>query len=226
MKPLNNDDSKRLFMKRTFGHKDDCPLELKETSDDILRKCDGLPLAIVNIASLLATKRPSKEEWEGVHKSIGSTLEQDHELGVVKNILFLSYYDLPYYLKICLLDLSIFPEDYQIDRLRLIRRWMAEGLIIEQQGRSMEDTGESYISELINKNMIQPVGIDYSGRPRACRVHDIMLDLIVSLSTKENFATILGSQKLTLANKIRRLSIHGDCEERKLWQGIDGLRHT
>ncbi|CAL5002274.1 unnamed protein product [Urochloa decumbens] len=227
MKPLDNDDSKRLFMKRTFGHEDDCPLELQEITDDILRKCDGLPLAIVNIASLLATKQPSKKEWEGVHKSIGSTLEQDQELGVVKGILFLSYYDLPYYLKICLLDLSIFPGDHQIDRLRLIRRWMAEGLIIEQQGRSLEDTGESYISELINKNMIQPVGIDYSGRPRACRVHGIMLDLIVSLSTKENFATILDNQKLThSAYKIRRLSIHGNCEERKLCQGTDGLRHT
>jgi len=226
MKPLDNDDSKRLFMKRTFGHEDDCPFELKEITDDILRKCDGLPLAIVNIASLLATKRPSKKEWEGVHKSIGSAFEQDQEFGVVKSILFLSYYDLPCYLKTCLLDLSIFPEDHQIDRLCLIRRWMAEGLIIEQYGRSMEDIGESYISELINKNMIQPVGIDYSGRPRACRVHDIMLSLIVSLSAKENFATILDNQKLTpSAHKIRRLSIHGNCEE-KLWQSTDGLRHT
>jgi len=80
MKPLDNDDSKRLFMKRTFGHEDDCPFELKEITDDILRKCDGLPLAIVNIASLLATKRPSKKEWEGVHKSIGSAFEQDQSL--------------------------------------------------------------------------------------------------------------------------------------------------
>ena len=30
----------------------------------------------------------------------------------------------------------------------------------------MEDTGENYISELINRNMIEVVDIDYSGRPR------------------------------------------------------------
>jgi hypothetical protein len=44
----------------------------------------------------------------------------------------------------------------------LIRRW----------------TAENYINELINRNMIQPVDINYSGRPRACRVHDIMHDPI------------------------------------------------
>ena len=30
----------------------------------------------------------------------------------------------------------------------------------------MEDTGENYISDLINRNMIEVVDIDYSGRPR------------------------------------------------------------
>jgi hypothetical protein len=62
---------------------------------------------------------------------------------------------------------------------------MAEGFIIEQRGQSLEDTGENYISELNNRNMIEAVDIDYSGRPRACRVHDIMHDLIISLSTKK-----------------------------------------
>ncbi|OEL30039.1 Disease resistance protein RPM1 [Dichanthelium oligosanthes] len=227
MKPLDSNDSKRLFLKRTFSHEDNCPSELKDITDDILRKCDGLPLAIVNIASLLATKETSKQEWERVKNSLCSALEQDGELEVVKKILFFSYYDLPHYLKICLLDLSIFPEDYAIDRLRLIRRWMAEGFIIEQRGQCLEDTGENYISELINRNMIQPVNTDYSGRPKACRVHDIMLDLIISLSTKENFVTIMDDQKLTpSAHKMRRISIQGNSEERKLWQGNSDLSHV
>ncbi|CAL5006448.1 unnamed protein product [Urochloa decumbens] len=228
MKPLDADHSKRLFLKRIFDHEAvDFPQELKEVTDDILKKCGGLPLAIVNIASLLATKRPSKKEWERVRCSLGSALEQDVELEVVKKILFLSYYDLPHYLKICLLDLSMFPEDYEIDCLRLIRRWMVEGFIIEQRGESLEDTGENYINELVNRNMIQPVQIDYNGRPRAVRVHDIMHDLIILLSTKENFATILNAQRLApSSNKIRRLSIHANCKERNVWQGTSVLSHV
>ncbi|KAJ1268392.1 hypothetical protein BS78_07G131400 [Paspalum vaginatum] len=224
MMPLNSDDSKSLFLKRIFYNKDDCPLELKEVTDDILRKCHGLPLAIVNIASLLATKPISKREWERVRNSLGSALEQDHELELVKKILFLSYCDLPHYLKICFLDLSIFPEDHMIGRLCLIRRWIAEGFIVEQQGQRLEDTAENYFSELINRNMIKPVGTDYSGRPRACQVHDIMLDLIISLSVKENFVTIVADHKLTpLTNKIRRLSLQGNCREQSIWLGMNNL---
>ncbi|CAO2188106.1 unnamed protein product [Urochloa humidicola] len=226
MKHLDNDDSRRLFLKRVF-YEGDCLLELKEVINDILRKCDGLPLAIVNIASLLANIPTSKTQWERVRNSLFSALKQHDELEVVKRILLLSYYDLPHYLKICLLDLSMFPEDHEIDRLRLIRRWMAEGFIVQQRGQCLEDTGENYINELINRNMIQPVDINYSGRPRACRVHDIMHDLIISISLKENFATIIDNHKPSpLAYKIRRLTIVGNCEEQNLWQGTNILSHV
>ncbi|TVU06444.1 hypothetical protein EJB05_49661, partial [Eragrostis curvula] len=227
MKPLNSDDSKSLFLKRIFDRKDDCPLELEEVTGDILRKCQGLPLAIVNIASLLATKPTSKQEWERVRNSLGSALQKDHELEVVKRILSLSYYDLPHYLKICFLDLSKFPEDHVIGRLCLIRRWIAEGLIVEQRGQHVEDTAENYFSELINRNMIEPVDTDYSGRPRACRVHDIMLDLIISLSIQENFVTIVGDRNLTHStNKIRRLSIQGNMEDQSLCLGSNSLSNV
>lgn len=227
MKPLGSDDSKRLFLKRIFDYEGDCPPELKQVTDDILKKCDGLPLAIVNIASLLATKPNTKQEWERVRNSLCSALEQDHELEAVQRILFLSYYDLPHYLKICLLDLSLFPEDCEIDRERLIWRWTAEGFIVEQRGQCLKDTGENYFSELINRNMIQPVDVDYSGIPRACRVHDIMLDLLISLSAKENFVTILVDEKLTRpANKIRRLSLQGKCEKQSISPGTNRLSHV
>jgi hypothetical protein len=44
MKPLSVADSKKLFFKRIFGSEEKCPWILKEASEDILRKCEGLPL--------------------------------------------------------------------------------------------------------------------------------------------------------------------------------------
>jgi disease resistance protein RPM1 len=55
-KPLQEHDSQRLFQNRIFGLGNECPENLKEVSDKILKKCGGLPLAIIAISSLLANK--------------------------------------------------------------------------------------------------------------------------------------------------------------------------
>jgi hypothetical protein len=100
IEPLNESDSKLLFFKRIFGDKEGCPPQLKEVSDQILKKCCGSPLAIISIASLLASKPVLlKEQWEKLLISIGSALEKNPDLEGLKQILSLSYYDLPYHLK-------------------------------------------------------------------------------------------------------------------------------
>lgn len=54
MKPLSDKESRLLFNKRIFESENGCPDELEEVSKDIL-KCGGVPLAIITIASLLAS---------------------------------------------------------------------------------------------------------------------------------------------------------------------------
>ncbi|XP_021317581.1 uncharacterized protein LOC8068739 [Sorghum bicolor] len=114
LKPLSHDYSKKLFYERIFGHEDSCYPELKEISEKILRKCYGVPLAIITIASLLANKPRNINQWDIVHSSIGSGTEKFPSIESMRQILSISYYDLPSHLKPCLLYLSIFPEDYTI----------------------------------------------------------------------------------------------------------------
>ncbi|VAI52051.1 unnamed protein product [Triticum turgidum subsp. durum] len=47
IKPLNMVHSRQLFYGRLFNSKENCPAYLEEVSDQILAKCDGLPLAII-----------------------------------------------------------------------------------------------------------------------------------------------------------------------------------
>ncbi|WVZ90775.1 hypothetical protein U9M48_037043 [Paspalum notatum var. saurae] len=213
--PLSTDSSKCLFFKRIFGSEDICPPQLEEVSNGILEKCSGSPLAIVTIASLLANKVSTKQEWDRIYNSIGSTLEKDPDVEEMRRILSLSYDDLPHHLKTCLLYLSIFPEDYEIDRDQLVKRWIAEGFINMEGEQDLEEIGENYFNDLINRSMIQPLKIECDGRVDSCRVHDMILDLLISKSSEENFASFFGdkNQKLVLHRKVRRLSLKYYSEE-------------
>nr|CAB3462240.1 unnamed protein product [Digitaria exilis] len=190
LKPLTPESSKVLFYRRIFDSEEKCPRQILQVSNKILKKCGGVPLAIITISSLLAIK-DNITEWQEVCDSIGSGVENNPDMNDMRKVLSLSYYDLPSHLKTCLLYLSIFPEDYQIRKNKLIRRWIAEDFIQhEKHGDNLFEIGERYFNELINRSMMEPALLDEEGMPQACRVHDIVLDLICSLSREENFVTI------------------------------------
>jgi disease resistance protein RPM1 len=103
-----------------------------------------------------------------------------------------------------------------IERENLVRRWIAESLISEERGLSKQEVAENHFYELINKSMVQPVDVGYDGKVRACQVHDMMLELILSKSIEDNFISVVGHGQTDLVNRdgsIRRLSVqHIDHE--------------
>ncbi|PAN20817.1 hypothetical protein PAHAL_3G413400 [Panicum hallii] len=216
IQPLSDQDSTMLFYKRVFQSQRPCPPHLEEVSLAIIQKCHGLPLAINTVASLLANKSEAIDQWEQVRDSMVSGLNS-----LVRDILLLSYYDLPYHLKSCFLYLSIFPEDCKIKRDKLIWRWIAEGFIPDVMGQTLDQTGDNYFNDLINRSLIQPIDIAYDGMARACRIHDMVLDLIISLCTEQNFVTIVDGQVYKCStNKIRRLSLLSGFLENDVLQNI------
>lgn len=181
-------------------------LTCEEVSNEILAKCGGLPLAIITLSSLLADKH-AKDEWIRVLTAIGSALANDPNAGNMAKILSLSYFDLPHPIRTCLLYLSVFPEDHRIDKQRLVSRWVAEGFIHEKQGRSAYEVGEGYFNDLINRSLLQPVDVEY-GQPKACRVHDIVLDFITCKAAEENFVTSFDSVEQGHASEYRVRRFH------------------
>ncbi|KAL7188107.1 hypothetical protein ACSBR1_038044 [Camellia fascicularis] len=172
--PLSQEESWTLFCNKTFrGNL--CPPNLKQISLRILKRCEGLPLAIVAIGGVLATKDRSRiEEWEMLYRSLGAELEDNDKLGSLKKALSLSYNDLPYYLKICFLYLSIFPEDQQIWCEKVIRLWTAEGFVNAIEGKTIEEVANGHLNELFNRSLIQ-VGYRFpDGRPSHFHIHDLM----------------------------------------------------
>ncbi|KAM3406068.1 hypothetical protein ACQJBY_000236 [Aegilops geniculata] len=211
MKPLCTDESRRLFHKRIFPDASGCPSEFQQVSEDILKKCGGVPLAIITIASALASGQQvkPKHEWDIMLQSLGSGLTEDNSLVEMRRILSFSYYNLPSHLKTSLLYLCIYPEDSEIDRDRLIWKWVAEGFVHHgDQGTSLFLVGLNYFNQLINRSMIQPI-YDYLGQVHACRVHDMVLDLICSLSHEAKFVNVLDGtgDSMSFQGNGRRLSL-------------------
>ncbi|KAF7019799.1 unnamed protein product [Triticum aestivum] len=209
MKPLSNEDSRKLFFGRIFGSEDVCPNHLRDISVEILKKCGGLPLAIISIAGLLASEGPKEEEWKHVRSSLGSMSGTKLTLNGMRQILNLSYKDLPSHLKTCLLYLAMYPEDYTIKRSNLERQWLAEGFISKENGQDVEKNARNYFNELVNRSLVQPVEFDCEGAVTECKVHDMMLDLILLKCKEENFLSIVdGSEAITEEEyKVRRLSL-------------------
>ncbi|XP_058201509.1 disease resistance protein RPM1-like [Rhododendron vialii] len=88
LEPLIQEEAWKLFCMKTFqrdfgGH---CPPELEKVSRAIVRKCEGLPLAIVTIGALLSTKSKVESKWQRFYDSLGSELEWNSDLtNVTKN---------------------------------------------------------------------------------------------------------------------------------------------
>lgn len=205
MQPLSIADSKKLFFKRIFGSEEKCPPNLKEASEDILTKCGGLPLAIIAISSLLATRK-TKEVWECVRCSIGFGQGRNSDIDAMNCILSLSYFDLPLYLRSCLLYLTMFPEDSEVEGQILVRRWISEGLVHGEHGQDLVELGERYLYELSNRSLIQLVDVGNSRMELGCRVHDTILDFLIYKATEENFCTLL--RKCSRPDsRIRRLTL-------------------
>ncbi|XP_020188958.1 disease resistance protein RGA5 [Aegilops tauschii subsp. strangulata] len=209
IRSLNMMHSRQLFHRRLFTSVEDCPTHLKDVADQILEKCVGLPLAIIAISGLLANRESTKDQWDQVKNSIGHALERNPTVEGMMKILSLSYFDLPPHLETCLLYLSTFPEDHIIKKIDLINSWIAEGFIPKEGTHTVHESGEMCFNDLANRNLIQLGGTDKYGLVKICRVHDTILDFIISKSIEENFITLDGGSNLTTGkqSKVRRLSL-------------------
>ncbi|XP_010645585.1 putative disease resistance RPP13-like protein 1 [Vitis vinifera] len=175
---LSSEDSWSLFKKHAFGDRDpNAFLELERIGRQIVDECQGLPLAVKALGCLLYSK-VEKREWNVV---LESEIWRRQSGSKILPSLILSYHHLSLPLKHCFAYCSIFPQDHQFNKEKLILLWMAEGLLHPQQneGRRMEEIGESYFDELLAKSFFQKS----VGRKGSCFVmHDLIHELAQHVS--------------------------------------------
>ncbi|KAL7114604.1 hypothetical protein ACP275_04G131200 [Erythranthe tilingii] len=202
---LDESQSWDLLREKVFVE-ERCPVELEVIGKSIAKKCRGLPLALVVIGGVLA-KSKTEEHWKYVEEDVTSEVNNEDDEFCMK-ILFLSYIHLPIYLKPCFLYFAVFPQDHIIKVSRLVRLWVAEGFIRKYRHKSLEETGEEYLEDLIHRNLILVNTRWVTGEVRTCRIHDLLSDLCRREAQKDNFVLTANLNIVTHMKITPRLSIN------------------
>ncbi|XP_027156799.1 disease resistance protein RPM1-like [Coffea eugenioides] len=224
MEPLSDKESWTLFCNRTFQC-NDCPPNLEEVAKKILKKCEGLPLAIVAIGGVLALKDKEKtDEFEMILHGFGGEADGSGKLDRIKRVLLLSYNDLPHYLKSCLLYLSIYPEDYSILVDDILPKWIALGFVEEKIRITSTDIAMSYMKELINRSLIQVKSTSTDGTLDTCGLHDFVREILVSKSKEQDFTTVATKYYTRWPEKVRHLAIRNFTDNPQEFISLKCLR--
>ncbi|CAL9185492.1 unnamed protein product [Musa hybrid cultivar] len=191
-----------FFKQCAFGseYAGECP-QLEAIAKKIAYRLNGLPLAARTVGGLLKPQMNEKH-WRNIAGSEIWQLQHD-EKGVLP-VLQLSYQCLPPYLKRCFVFCSLFPKDHRFyEGDDLVRLWMAEGYVAQDNNMTIEDTRSLYFIDLVNRSFFQegpegPVGWEYM-------MHDLIHDLAQFISEGE-FCMIDDDESKEIPNTIRHLS--------------------
>ncbi|GAA0158779.1 antimicrobial response protein [Lithospermum erythrorhizon] len=138
---LTEEESWELFQKK-LPRGEDLSADILKIAQGIALHCKGLPLSIVIVAELLSEVEISEKKWNELAENVTSSVFTDPQ-GKCKAILELSYNHLTDHLKSCFLYLGLFPEDHEISVTCLKRLWIAEGFVLDNESKNMEEVAEN-----------------------------------------------------------------------------------
>nr|UBY07406.1 NBS-LRR disease resistance protein [Dasypyrum villosum] len=215
LKPLDSLDATNLLLRKSRKSQEDTEKSenFKNIVEQLVKKCGCLPLALLTVGGILATKKVV--EWPHIYNQLPSELERNPSLEAMRSMVTLSYNYLPSHLKSCFLYLSVFVEDYEIQMRCLVERWIAEGFVRARSGVNIEDVGKDYFNQLVDRSVIQPSRMDIEGTVKSCRVHDIMRDVMVSISRDEGLVYVADDDVTCVAKEtFRHVAYHGSkCQK-------------
>ncbi|KAF7099226.1 hypothetical protein CFC21_100887 [Triticum aestivum] len=142
---------------------------LKDIGLKIIQKFGGLPLAIKLMGGLLRQREGLRCYWEKVlDDSKWSIAEMPRELSYA---VYLSYEDMPSYLRQCFLYYSLLPKCKKFHVGDVVAMWISEGFI-HGSLNDLEESGRYYYNQLISRNLIEP---DKSYFDQSyCSMHDVV----------------------------------------------------
>ncbi|XVF78763.1 hypothetical protein PTKIN_Ptkin14bG0162100 [Pterospermum kingtungense] len=212
---LSYDDSLSIFIQHALGARNfSAHPELKEVGQNIVRRCNGLPLATKAMGGLLRTIR-DPGAWERIYKSEIWDLPE-HQCGIIP-ALRLSYHHLPPHLKRCFAYSSILPKDYEFEEEEIILLWRTEGMLQQKAKSQVEDFGNQCFQDLVSRSFFQKSSKDHSRYV----MHDLMNDL-AQLVAGEICFKLDGDKQQKVSCRTRHSSyVRGEYDGVKKFEAFD-----
>ncbi|RYR71459.1 hypothetical protein Ahy_A02g005722 [Arachis hypogaea] len=194
---------------------------LEKIGRDIVKKCDGLPLAAQALGGILRGNSDIRY-WNHLLKSEIWKLSNDR-INVVP-ALMISYYFLPSYLKQCFVYCSLYPKDYEFTKDELMLLWMAENFLQPVEKKTIEEVGGEYFDELIARSFLQP----HSTKENKFVMHDLVHDLAMTCAGEFYFRAEELLNAVEVDIKARHLSHNpkGNYPMSNLLGDCDRVKHT
>jgi DNA replication protein DnaC len=213
---LNKDDSWSLFKLCAFDHQNEHNLgELEPIGREILKNLKGSALAIRLVGGQLKGNC-DVEDWKRILK------DNPLDTSDIMDILYRSYEHLPGQLQHCFAYCSLFPKGYDLKPDRLVHMWKAQGFVLPQEKRSLEEVGRGYFNELLVRSFIQVIKQE---KKEYYVMHDHVNELACHVSKGECYKLYEGDSMKNLGS-IRHLSVTTPpaFEILRTMHGLDKLR--
>ena len=201
LKGLSEDESWSLFEQIAFrkGQETNIP-RLIEIGKEILVRCQGVPLAIKSIGSVLCLEK-TESKWSRVKDNVLTNILQPGD--DIFPILKLSYDHLPSHLKSCFAYCSVFPKDYEIEKEMVVQLWIAHGFIqfSNTKQQQLEEVANEYFKDLLWRSFFEEVE-DMLGNLKY-KMHDLIHDLAESVAMVD--CKLVDMDSKNVGEKIRHI---------------------
>ena len=201
---LSNEDCWLVFANHAFPFSEETENRetLEKIGKEIVKKCNGLPLAAQSLGGILRRKHAIRD-WNNVLES--DIWELPESQCKIIPALRINYNHLPPHLKRCFVYCSLYPKDYEFEKDELILLWMAEDLVkASRKEKTLEEVGQEYFDDLFSRSFFQCSRIRYPGY---CFVmHDLMHDLATFLGGEFYFRANELGKETKIDRKTRHLS--------------------
>jgi len=170
---LSLEDSLSLFVKWAFKEEEKRNSYLVNIGKEIVKKCNGVPLAVRTLGSLLFSK-DNREEWEFVRDNeIWNSMKSESGMFAA---LKLSFDQMPSNLRRCFALFNLYPCGHAFDSFDVTSLWGALGFLPSpNRNQILKHGANQYLCELFSRSFLQDF-VDY-GIGFGFKIHDLVHDI-------------------------------------------------